>query len=353
MERLISYISIKESTAIKGLLILLIILGHNMIFTYYIQPLRGMEYLYCFHIQAFFILPFLYNHKPLSKDRAKDYFIRLYWPYLLLSIPLFIINSIINNNHCNIYDLILMWLTGNPELIKRCCGIQIFWFMPAMFALSIIKDLYYSSKPLLRIILLTISFIAFIFIYRIVSNRLIDDMNHFLSYTPFGFYICLPYLFLGVITRYIIQSISKYQYNPKSLFLTLFISCTIIYFIFVGVYNINMILRILKVIMPCIFILCIWSFRSSFTYLSIWDKLGSKSYSIYLIHPFIGYILYYIFIKLQLNLSVFWAIISQILIIAVSYYLSVLLYKYPKLRMIILPKGIAEITNLKQEKIRV
>ena len=142
-----SLISINESTALKGLLIFLIVLGHNMIFTYCVLPYNGMAYLYSFHIQAFFILPFLYDSKILNVKRIKDYFFRLYWPFIIISIILYICRIIYNKPvEYNIVELIQMWFTGNPQLIKQLCGIQILWFMPVMCSLCIIKDLYYQSN---------------------------------------------------------------------------------------------------------------------------------------------------------------------------------------------------------------
>lgn len=342
-----SLLTINESSTIKGLLIFLIILGHNMFFTYYALPFRGMEYLYCFHIQAFFILPFLYNSKHLSWMRVKNYFVRFYWPFIILSIILFIINIIYNKINNSFSSLLFMWYSGNPELIKKCCGIQILWFMPAMLALSIIKDYYYQSKFLVKTILLLISIFSFILNFHIIDNVHFVKINLFLTtYIPFGFYIGIPYLVLGIITRDIINFIYKKNYSLKLLISLLFISCTIIYLIGISLMNNNSILNILKIIMPIIFILLIWSFRNQLIFFTMWSKLGNKSYAIYLIHPFIGYILFFIFLETLQTLSWWLAITSQIIIIFISYILSKLLYTYPKIRKFILPKNISDIKDL-------
>lgn len=78
----------------------------------------------------------------------------------------------------------------------------------------------------------------------------------------------------------------------------------------------------------------------------MWSKLGNKSYAIYLIHPFIGYILFFIFLETLQTLSWWLAITSQIIIIFISYILSKLLYTYPKIRKFILPKNISDIKDL-------
>lgn len=88
----ISYISRDHSIWIKGILTILIVLGHNMVFTIPLQKQGMMSFLYMFHIQGFFILPFLYgiNDRSYTKERLKNTIIRFFWPYLLL-VTLFVI----------------------------------------------------------------------------------------------------------------------------------------------------------------------------------------------------------------------------------------------------------------------
>ena len=117
-----------------------------------------------------------------------------------------------------------------------------------------------------------------------------------------------------------------------------------------AIHNNTVAYRLLKSTMPIIFVLLIWSYRKNLSNFIVWKKLGDMSYPIYLIHPFIGYILYYIFISLQLNYSIFWAVLSQILIVQISYYLSIILYKLPNIRSFILPKNISEIKNIFSQK---
>jgi len=49
-------ISREHSAAMKGLLISLVVLGHCIFFTD-VFPLRSWDWLYCFHVAGFFILP--------------------------------------------------------------------------------------------------------------------------------------------------------------------------------------------------------------------------------------------------------------------------------------------------------
>ena len=78
----------------KGILILLIVLGHNSILCkpsieadhFYICR----SWLYTFHVWAFFVLPFLYGCKELNLvdivKHAKRNFIKLLVPYLWISV---------------------------------------------------------------------------------------------------------------------------------------------------------------------------------------------------------------------------------------------------------------------------
>lgn len=68
----------EESTAIKGLLMLLIMLGHNWMLTH--NPETGVrllwkDWVYCFHVYCFFILPWFYGYK-LNSGRVYNAF----WP---------------------------------------------------------------------------------------------------------------------------------------------------------------------------------------------------------------------------------------------------------------------------------
>ena len=211
MDSTISYIKTSESTAIKGFLIFLIILGHNMIFTHYTEPIQGMGYLYCFHIQAFFILPFLYSAKPLTKERLANYFIRLYWPYLLLTTILSVIYSnFYLQKEFDFWGILRMFITGDVDLIKQYCGIQIFWFMPAMFSLSVLKDWFYNSNKVVRAVLLLFSCIANVFLFLASDYGYYYEISTDIrSVIPFGLYLGISYLVFGVFVRWIVGKLKE------------------------------------------------------------------------------------------------------------------------------------------------
>ena len=55
------YIDRNQSETIKGILILLIVFGHNHVLCPNTEIGGMMDYLYLFHIAGFFILPFFYK----------------------------------------------------------------------------------------------------------------------------------------------------------------------------------------------------------------------------------------------------------------------------------------------------
>ncbi|WP_418992002.1 acyltransferase family protein [Alistipes sp.] len=343
MSILHSYISRDESTAVKGVLIFLIVLGHNILFTKYVEPVQGMGYLYCFHIQAFFLLPFLYGSEPLTKKRALCYFIRLYWPFLLLSglLSIGFYNLYLHNNF-NLWALFHTWLTGDVNLIRRYCGIQLLWFLPAMFAMSLFKDLYYHSHPAIRLILLFLSIVAnFIIFLAIVDPEYYSLQSKIGSIIPLGMFPGISYLIFGVATRKIIAQIKINRGGGRKgfIFLFSFLICSITYFANTLYWNKGLVLIALKVMMPIIFIILLWYYSKNLSYYRMWKELGERTFLIYLIHPFIGYILYGLVIWRHYPDSLVLAAIAQLIMLIASYYFSTLISCTRRLKNIIQPRS--------------
>lgn len=76
------YLTRDESNIIKGILILLIVLGHNH-FLMDGEYVRLQIQLYKFHVIEFFILPFFYKMKAdTSWEHLRDIIVRNWVPYL-------------------------------------------------------------------------------------------------------------------------------------------------------------------------------------------------------------------------------------------------------------------------------
>ena len=347
MDSTISYIKTSESTAIKGFLIFLIILGHNMIFTHYTEPVQGMGYLYCFHIQAFFILPFLYGAKPLTKERLANYFIRLYWPYLLLTTILSVIYSnFYLQKEFDFWGILRMFITGDVDLIKQYCGIQIFWFMPAMFSLSVLKDWFYNSNKVVRAVLLLFSCIANVFLFLASDYGYYYEISTDIrSVIPFGLYLGISYLVFGVFVRWIVGKLKEREIKCCPYLIIIFIGCSFLYFMNELSSHEQMIHVALLIVMPVIFMLILWYNGRHIQHLFFMEKAGDKTFPMYIIHPFIGYMLYAFVVKYT-HISLLCAIVVQIVMFWGSYYLSVGLYRVDRIRKILLPRSFSELKSV-------
>ena len=79
------YIDRNQSETIKGILILLIVFGHNHVLCPNTEIGGMMDYLYLFHIAGFFILPFFYKtNKTISIEHIKSLVVRNYVPFFLI-----------------------------------------------------------------------------------------------------------------------------------------------------------------------------------------------------------------------------------------------------------------------------
>ena len=351
-----SLLSREESTAIKGLLIILIVLGHNKFFTTLTEPIQAMGYLYNFHIQSFFILPFLYGSKKLTWRRIGNSAIKLLWPYILVSTLLYLGYYVYFSGHSfHLAELFRLWGVGNGPLLMKFCGIQILWFLPAMFALTIIKDYYYQSGHTMRLILLLLSSVAMIpELFGIVYNRhlpLVQSLFEWTQWIPFSMFRAMSYLLFGVLIRRIILSLSPGSI-PSSLLWTTWTLLSVIYFGNVVVYNNNLFVNMaLRLAFPVLFFIIINHYKAALGNLRILLRFGNNSYPIYLFHPFLGYIL--IVVLEGFGDYVTWlqwliAAASMVTIIWLSLIAAEFLGRYQRIHNFIFPTRLSDIYKYKR-----
>ena len=346
----------EESAALKGLLILLIILGHNATFTNALPGSFG--YLYTFHVQSFFILPFLYdnydNTKHISfKDCFVKNFVRLYYPFILFFLILSLFCYISNGNNIDINKLIdfkndycVFYLintifTGNYYLIDFFTGFQHLWFLPVMFSMSVIKESLYKTKSFKYIVILLgfISYIIFfVFMYKKPYNT---DINFGLMlFSPFAILQGLGAYFLGIATVTAINNRNFKLINIASSVLFIVLSCTYIFQITnktLGDYT-----YLYRFIMPFLFFNFILNFKVSISKSVLLREFGKYSFPMYIIHPPLCIITYFI-CKNYLEINIIYAIVIQVCVVVISYYISVIWYKIIPLRKKTLPRSIDEL----------
>lgn len=348
-----SLISREGSTAIKGLLIFLIILGHNSLFSSLSRI--GMVYLYTFHIHAFFLLPFLYPVKSIDKHRITDYFVRLYYPFILFFIILSILNyiaahfNLIPNGNVEILHktinpqwlfFIITLINGNAKYIDYFTGFQFLWFLPVMFSMYILRDFYYSKISNLNvkyiiIILCLLCYLAFIiFGFRTPYNQEINDI--ILFYSPFAITKALGYLFMGLVILFLIK---KKNQSINVLIHLIFFSGTLICFICQkgGDVPIEDNYRWgLMLLMPFSFFYLLYNYNSILSKIPFLIELGKYSFPIYIIHPFLLKIISAFIQNYNMNCWIT-VIIVQIIVTILSLFISKYLYSNTLIKRYIFP----------------
>lgn len=347
MNNSISIISKDSSTCIKGILIFLIILGHNMCFTLPMEKLGLMTYLYAFHVQGFFILPFLYGSKSLTKKVIIKNLIRLYWPYLVLvTTLLFGYGAFTHFANFSISNITKLYVCGGEAILRTMCGYAALWFLPAMLCTLILKDIFYQSNKIIKCTLILISAILNI---NTILNYPIPYYS-FVSEWFTGVAIALRFLILGVITRIIIVKLSKVNISITIwISLLLFVIGTVIYFTLVIPHanqSSSPWFKFIRLWMPIVFMimLCKLQELGNLKLYSIIYNLGQHSLAIYLVSPFIGYLAY--FTLLHFNL-VCWqtGIIAQIVITTIAYLIAKYIIR-GRLKQFIMPRNIEELRTV-------
>lgn len=315
-----SLLSRIESNAIKGILIILIVLGHNK---YVMQGGMSNVYLYSFHVYAFFYLPFLYDFKNMEwcKFFQKN-LIRLYVPY---SIFFFILLSIAlgQNRLLSPFSIFATYICGSQNMLYTTFGFGSFlWFIPTMLSVLIIRQIYYKQGYCGRNIILLLSAICLAGYTYLLPLYVITWW-----YTPLCLTVALAMILPAVCLRWIFQNIPQQIITISFFFLT--IAVMIVYPI-KGIY-LNTYLTINRLICPILIfslLLTLKKFLSENIYII---NLGKQSLIIYLIHQFI-YNGFYI-VSDKYNPGIYVGLLIFAFTIIVAYLISrlkLIKYVFPK-----------------------
>lgn len=305
----VSFLQRDESNAVKGLLILIIVLAHNK---YLMQGGFSNRYLYSFHIYSFFLLPFLYNFKATSlKKVIWNKSKRLYIPYTVAFLLLVGI-AVFQNRILDTPQLFLTWLCGSQRLFTDSLGFGSFlWFIPTMFSLLMIRWMYYNSGRNIRLLLLLLSAACLVGFAYLFHPVLIVW-----KYAPFGCFLAMAMLLPAIICRYWFTRWDE-QF-VKLLFFILVIAIMIVYPLPDYSYTY---LTINRLICPTIILLFILSLRNYLSSSKLLIDIGKHSFGIYLIHIFIYNAFYGVLDKLA-NVNLFVGLGLFCVVFALSYFSS-------------------------------
>lgn len=312
-----SLISHRESNAIKGLLIILIVLGHNK----YIQQ-GGLNnlYLYSFHVYAFYFLPFLYNFKNINFfNLVSKNLLRLYIPYTCFFLLLLIIN-IATGKRPPLENTLITYITGSQFQLSENFGFGSFlWFIPTMFSVLCYRWIYYHLNIMGRYILLALSGLCLVGFTYLIPSFVVTW-----RFAPFCLTVALAMVLPGVILREVCRRMEN-DFIALSFFLLV-----ILLMIFYPVrqeYGLTY-LTINRLLCPVLIFSFLLSFRKFLSQKPKLVEYGKLSFKIYLIHIFI-YNAAYHFID-RFNPGIYFGL----LVFFICFILTVLISKIPLLKYV-------------------
>ena len=251
----------------KGILILLIVLGHNTILT---QNISGLyDYLYSFHVLIFFILPWFYTTK-FSWNSTIKRSTKLWFWYLAFFVVQVVFYNLLFDTTFSLGETLKAFFLGGHTLLKGVTGYMYLWFMPAFFFSMLVRDVYtIANKPSrIAMIVASIGIVAFFAFHSYTSYIAIVQGIFFAALGITASLLSLP---KKSIYRWIIVAI--------------FTVCSVLMFV-------DATKSFIRPFMPYIAFLALWSIiEFGKKYLNWAQHLGKLSMFIYLTHPLISQLL--------------------------------------------------------------
>jgi fucose 4-O-acetylase-like acetyltransferase len=131
-----------ESLAIdrvKGLLILLIVIGHNSLITTAFPDFRRM--IYMFHVQSFFLLSACLSQGLPGRRKLTDKVLRYYVPFVAFLVIYALFFTLAVRHGKGLRELPLAILrcavVPTPESLKAVAGVYMLWFLPALITFTL------------------------------------------------------------------------------------------------------------------------------------------------------------------------------------------------------------------------
>ena len=338
-----SIISREQSTAIKGFLMLLIVLGHCYFLTRNAETGEKFlyrDFLYLFHVSCFFILPWLYGSgrsiigggRNLVSNTLKD-IVRLGRPYFVFFAVFAIIQWILNRSSFDISTIALTvkaFIFGDINSIKNSTNCSFLWFLPAMISCNLFRNLWYISSTGWRIMIIALS----LAIWSAIILRCIDQYDLY-TYVPFAIIQGLQFIIFCAISDTLLRNFG----NNKWLYLIaliVFINIVLVYFCQWRDHLID-IYQLLALIMPVIAMLLIYKAKAYLAKSRLLSIVGQYSLYIYLTHVIVLNLLNQILLRLIGNPIILGCTVyftTLVITLTISIYLSrnrlIQKYVFPK-----------------------
>ncbi len=184
--------------AVKGVLIVCVVVGHSVLANVVLPPLKDV--LYSCHVQVFLLLPFLYGIRPMSGKNVMDIGVRCLVPYSVFVVACSVLLHASTREPAGVWlhTLARGLLTGNDVYLKDATGLYLFWFLPVMMWVSLLGLLYYSCPSRWRWGLLGVFAACHVLLPAL-------SWSARRTYPWFGTHVALYIVGLGVAARFLWQ----------------------------------------------------------------------------------------------------------------------------------------------------
>ena len=134
---------------IKGILIVLIVVGHNVLITSAVPDLYRV--LYCFHVGGFFLLSACLSRHPADRGKLVDKCFRYFVPYVLFLSLYTILASVMMAGERGPGDTLREFLVSlalpTGRSVKASSGVLMLWFLPGLICFTIFDTLQRRLGP--------------------------------------------------------------------------------------------------------------------------------------------------------------------------------------------------------------
>ena len=312
------YLDRRMSNAIKGILIILIVFGHNHVLCPNTVSNGLMDYLYNFHIAGFFILPFFYDNQTKPTFRAIEKIIIRNWiPYTWICILCFICFGLLKHHFEFSTETVVAFFQGTQTPIKQHFGFVFPWFLPTYCSMSILLLFASNNKHISWILLI---------LFLVISCLPYDIFYLLKNSVPLGLMLAIYYFGTGKLS-FMLNKWSKYS---KWLALCMFVVSSILYIKQISVFYLNVIFPIsffLSLLLVVPYINC--------RFLRL---LGENSLGIYLLHMFLVNITF-----IFLPHTILMGMIGFLISLFVPLFINIIITNITKLRMLLYPRNLDEL----------
>lgn len=316
------YLNREYSDTIKGILIILIVIGHNHVLCPNTEAGGIMQYLYLFHVAGFFILPFFYNTRvDITWSSISKIIIRCWIPYFWICFLCFIVMCTVRHQFDFGWGNICAFFYGTQSPIRKYFGFIFPWFLPTYCSASIMLSFarkYRWLYTLFFVLGLSTFFMTWEQFYLFKNN------------VPLGLGLALSYFGAGAIAF----ELNRYSYWVKYIGAIMFIALSVCWWMHVPV-------GISCKLLPSMFfgvLLCIVPYINC-GWLRI---LGRYSLGIYLFHVFFVNATYILFPHTTL-----WGWVGFTISLVIPLLMTMGIYRVACLRNLLFPRSWNEFIHIR------